>query len=745
MTQMLLTPEANEIINQLAECGDKYFLADRVFALIINKKGIKEKLVKNKIDVTSLTKKINQGIGAVIRETDAKLSEAAINIDQSFSFGGMDVLMRNALVFSASRDDRTIDITDLLLGFLKIGDTIAQNVMEELSINESDIVSAVLGPNAKIPEYNEEALSGFVQDEFMNDDDLYVWGYSLFGLYRAIQNDCTIDESLTMVYDDKIAKDSLMYLSKLHCSNLILSKNKKDNADVFVDNIVAYLHEKQNTDFCIFEIDIASVMSAYALGKNPQQVLNDVFYQIEDSVQNRNEQVVIYLSNFSDLLEAKSNSEGLSLYFILKSIMYLNNAYSYIVALNTDQVDDLVSDYDQVSQSFTVINTDEFYNNNIVAITNRYIKEIMEYHNVDQTKELRDIITSETIDLTSVVEKIDEASALGRIQHKNKINKKDFYNRIKQSDIDKLKTDKEIIKTIKEDMGKEIFGQDEAIEGLSNAVKLYKAGLVDDSSPVMSFLFVGPTGTGKTELAKVLSKKLNMHLERFDMSEYSESHTVSKLIGSPAGYVGYDDSGILTNAIRKNPRSILLLDEIEKAHLSIFNTLLQVLDYGKLTDNKGNIVDFSQTIIIMTSNSGSNVVNKGALGFGAISGSEQLVRNEIKNTFPPEFLNRISKIIWFNHIDNKIAKCIANKELKKLSNLLEKKKIQLIYDQEVINLLSDKGYSKEYGAREINRVVNTEIKPLMVDDILFGQLSNGGTCSLGAEKGHFSINCIAKK
>lgn len=281
---------------------------------------------------------------------------------------------------------------------------------------------------------------------------------------------------------------------------------------------------------------------------------------------------------------------------------------------------------------------------------------------------------------------------------------------------------------LEQELSKRVFGQDEAVQELSNAVKFARAGLNDEDKPLASLLFVGPTGVGKTEAAKSLADLLGVKLVRFDMSEYAEKHTVAKLIGSPAGYVGYEEGGLLTETIRKHPYCVLLLDEIEKAHPDIFNVLLQVMDYATLTDNQGRKADFKNVILIMTSNAGASKVGKTLMGFGERVISKDAIMDEVKKVFQPEFRNRLNRIITFNHVNDSMAEKIVEKQIGLLAEKLEKKKISLKITSSCAAYLKEKGVSQEYGAREINRIINMEIKPLLVDKILFGKLKKGGNC-----------------
>ncbi|MCA0937981.1 ATP-dependent Clp protease ATP-binding subunit ClpA [Vibrio alginolyticus] len=287
-------------------------------------------------------------------------------------------------------------------------------------------------------------------------------------------------------------------------------------------------------------------------------------------------------------------------------------------------------------------------------------------------------------------------------------------------------SDKDILKNLDRKMKLLVFGQDNAIDALSEAIKLTRAGLGVDNKPVGSFLFAGPTGVGKTEVTVQLSKLLGIELLRFDMSEYGERHSVSRLIGAPPGYVGYDQGGLLTDAVIKHPHSVVLLDEIEKAHPDIFNLLLQVMDNGTLTDNNGRKADFRNVILVMTTNAGVAETERKSIGLIQQDNSHDAMA-EIKKVFTPEFRNRLDNIIWFNSLDESVIHQVVDKFIVELQVQLDARGVSMEVSQDARHWLANKGYDKAMGARPMGRVIQEQLKKPLANELLFGSLVNGGT------------------
>ena len=298
--------------------------------------------------------------------------------------------------------------------------------------------------------------------------------------------------------------------------------------------------------------------------------------------------------------------------------------------------------------------------------------------------------------------------------------------------------DKSQLKNLEEELKLGVFGQDGAVESLSSAIKLARSGLSPIEQPMGSFLFAGPTGVGKTEICKQLSRIMGVKLLRFDMSEYMERHSISKLIGSPPGYVGYDEGGLLTEAVNTNPYAVLLLDEIEKAHPDIFNLLLQVMDYGILTDANGREVDFRNVILVMTSNVGAHSVQRASIGFNEQDHSLDY-EGELKKIFTPEFRNRLSEIIYFNNLSEEVVVYVVNKFLFELEDVLEQKNVSLIISDAARKWFAKNGYDSKMGARPMARLIEKMVRKPLADELLFGQLSEGGTVRVGVNKDKIAL------
>ena len=474
----------------------------------------------------------------------------------------------------------------------------------------------------------------------------------------------------------------------------------------------------------------------------------------------KEEKPIIYIDEIHNLSGAGAVGEGS---FDASNMLkpYLSDGHiRFIGATTFEEYKKYFEKNKSLVRRFQNVEINEPSEEESIAILNGLKRKYEEYHGVRYSKGVIEYVVkmsskyiNERFLPDKAIDILDEAGAYrklhpllsgSQIVDRNVIN--EILTGICRIPIETVETDDtEGLSTLKERLLAQIFGQDEAVSQVVNAVKFSKAGLSEENKPLASLLFVGPTGVGKTEIAKTLAKELGVKLIRFDMSEYGEKHSVAKLIGSPAGYVGYEEGGILTEAVRRNPSSVLLLDEIEKAHADIYNVLLQVMDYATLTDNQGRKADFRNVVVIMTSNAGANRLGKSGIGFYSESQDNSTLLDAVKHTFQPEFRNRLSKIVVFNSMDEKMAEKVVAKKLGELKQQLLLKKISFAADKKAKALVQRRGISQEFGAREVDRVIRNDIKTLFVDEILFGKLRDGGKISLSAKDGEFSVSVTPKK
>ena len=502
----------------------------------------------------------------------------------------------------------------------------------------------------------------------------------------------------------------------------------------------------------IFSLDIGAMLAGTKYRGDFEERVKQVLDEIKTY-----ENPIVYIDEIHNIVGAGAlNGSSIDGGSLIKSYL-LEGKIKFIGATTYEDYKKYFEKDKALIRRFQMVDVKETTEEETIKVIMGLKDNFENYHNVKYEEEA----VNEAVKLSSkyikdrflpdkAIDLIDEAGAyldINRGQYEDAIVTKKVIEEIiaKICNIPKEtveNTEIEVLKNLEKNLKKNVFGQDNAIEEVARAIKLSRSGLNEDNKPIASMLFVGPTGVGKTEIAKVLSKELGLDLIRFDMSEYGEKHAAAKLIGSPPGYVGYEEGGLLTDTIKKKPNSVLLLDEIEKAHPDILNVLLQVMDYATLTDNKGRKADFRNVIIIMTSNAGAKNLGKIPVGFGREEFNKDIIKEEVKNIFTPEFRNRLDKRIVFNEINEEMAFKIAKKQIENLKEKLSSKNIKIDVTDEIIKYISEKGLSKEFGAREIIRLINSEVKPLFVEEILFGNLINGGFCKVILEEDKFKIKFI---
>ncbi|MDG1203458.1 MAG: ATP-dependent Clp protease ATP-binding subunit ClpA [SAR86 cluster bacterium] len=508
---------------------------------------------------------------------------------------------------------------------------------------------------------------------------------------------------------------------------------------IVLKQVPEILHES-----IVYSLDIAALIAGTKYRGDFEKRLKSVLNFLE-----KEERSILFIDEIHTIIGAGSASGGsLDVSNLLKPTL-AKGSIRCIGSTTFQEYRGIFNQNQALSRRFQKIDVIEPSFDECVEILKGIKSSYEDYHNVKYSDE--SILSA--VELSSkyindkflpdkAIDVIDETGASLNISRKN--SKKIT---VKQNDIEETISkitkipeqsittkDKKSLKNIEEDLKRVIFGQDLAVETLSNAIKLSRVGLRDDNKTIGSFLFTGPTGVGKTEISKQLANVLGVELVRFDMSEYMERHTVSRLIGAPPGYVGFDQGGLLTEAVVKQPYSVVLLDEIEKAHPDIFNILLQVMDAGVLTDNNGRKADFRNVILIMTTNIGAEMLSKRNIGFNDQS-NESDAMNSLNKLFSPEFRNRLDEVIQFDYLNKKIILSVVDKFLTRLQAQLDKRNVELEISKSVSEWIAENGYDRDMGARPMERFIASNIKKPLVDKLLFGDLKAGGLIKIDMVKG----------
>ena len=495
---------------------------------------------------------------------------------------------------------------------------------------------------------------------------------------------------------------------------------------------------------CVIELNVSALLS----GTQYRGDLEHRVQELMDSARNEGG-IIIYIDELRNLGGSSKMDDSSKDILNLLTPYFKSGDISFIISATPEDLKKVMTSDAGVIGLFRQIEIEEPDDKDAEKILKGVLPSLEEFHSVryDSATPMHAIRMGRRYILDrclpdKAIDLLDEAGAYAETHGQKRITIKTVDQAL--ADICRIDVQasgaetKEDLFNMEKRLQEKIYGQETAIKTVSEAILMSKAGLLDSGKTIGNFLFVGPTGVGKTELSKVLAQQLHVPLHRFDMSEYSEKHSVAKLIGSPAGYVGYDDGGILTDLIRKNPYCVLLLDEIEKAHDDIYNLLLQVMDYAVITDNKGRKVDFRNVVLIMTSNAGARHAHKPSVGFDRKSEAGAVMAKEVKSVFAPEFINRLTSVVIFNDMDEKMAGLILDDKISRLQRRLEDRKIRLNITPEAHAKLLKEGYSREYGAREIERVLNSRVTPLLMREILFGA-KEGFTATIEATEDGYDI------
>lgn len=498
----------------------------------------------------------------------------------------------------------------------------------------------------------------------------------------------------------------------------------------------------------VFSLDLAALIAGTRYRGDFEERLKSVIVALE-----KHEHAILFIDEIHTIVGAGSTSGGtMDAANLLKPIL-TKGSLRCIGSTTFEEYRNHFEKDRALSRRFLKVNVVEPSVSETITILKGLQRHFEDFHNVRYSEsalvaaaELSNTYINERFLPDKAIDVIDEAGArLSIKQAESTTNKSATTPLVKKPLIEEVvaqiaripprsvsTSDRERLRDLPDKLKQVVFGQDHALDAISKAIRRSRAGLASDHKPVGCFLFAGPTGVGKTEVAKQLARQLGLELIRFDMSEYMEKHTVARLIGAPPGYVGFDQGGLLTDAIVKNPHSVLLLDEIEKAHPDLFNLLLQVMDNASLTDNSGKVADFRNVILIMTSNVGSEAMSGQAIGFG--NQVREVGKGAIDKAFRPEFRNRLDMVAKFHSLPTSVIEQIVDKFITEIDSQLTAKKASLLITSEARTWLAENGYSPEYGARSIHRLIQKEIKDPIADEVLFGALADGGSVTVGLKE-----------
>ena len=648
---------------------------------------------------------------------------------------GFQRVIQRAMLHVQSSGKKEVTGANVLVAIYGEKDSHAVYFLHQQGVARLDIVNFIAHGISKDKVLEKEEKSSLSDDDNANKDEI-----KNIEAYAINLNKLALNKKIDPVIgrEDEIER-VVQILCRRRKNNPLLvgdaGVGKTAIAEGIAKKIVDRNIPKVLENKIIYSLDLGALIAGTKYRGDFEQRLKNVLKQLEE-----NENAIIFIDEIHTIIGAGSASGGtLDASNILKPA--LNKGQLKCIGATTYQEYRTIFEKDHaLSRRFQKIDVIEPDIQTSIEILRGLKENFEQFHNLkfsDQALVAAVELSAKYINDRQLPDKaidiIDEAGALQRIKPEKKQKKTITPKEIEEviSKITKIpakninKDDKDLLRNLERNLKAIIFGQDEAIEKLSTAIKMSRSGLLADNKPIGSFLFSGPTGVGKTEVAKQLAYTLGIELIRIDMSEYMERHSVSKIIGAPPGYVGFDQGGILTESVNKNPYSILLLDEIEKAHPDIHNILLQVMDNGFLTDSNGRKVDFRNVTLIMTTNVGADSLSKSSFGFtnSKEKGDEKI---DIQKAFSPEFRNRIDAIVSFAPLEHKVILKIVDKFLMQLENQLHDKKVEVEFTQKIKDYLAKNGFDQNLGARPMTRLIQDTIRKALADELLFGALSKGG-------------------
>lgn len=746
LENVLLSLLADENVREIIEyCGGNLEEMEGELNEFIHDESNFSILTDDQIDSLSKQQFVNEELRELAREN-------GITYQPEISMSLQRVIQRAAIHVQSSGKSQILGI-NLLVSLFQEKESFALYSLQKQGIERFDVVKAISHGLASEDEGEDEEVPRI---EFVEGEDVSSRskkGDSFLSKFTVNLNEQARENRIDpLVGREEEAMRIVQILCRRRKNNPLLVGEAGVGKTAIVEGLAQRIVEEDVPEILkgttIFNLDMAALVAGAKFRGDFEQRVKGVIKDLE-KLDKDGKKAILFIDEMHTVMGAGATSGGsMDASNLLKPA--LSRGVVRVIGSTTYAEHRKFIEKDPAfNRRFQKIDIDEPSNEDTIAILKGLKPKFESYHGI----KISDNVIKEAVTLTSrylmdrknpdkSIDAIDEAGALNQIRpekkKKSSITKKDIEDVVaKMANIPKLTvetTEKDKLKDLNKNLKMLIFGQDHAVDEVSQAIYMAKSGLGDEGKPISSFLFAGPTGVGKTELAKQLANQLGCHLERFDMSEYMEKHSVSKLIGSPPGYVGHDQGGLLTDAVKKNPHSVLLLDEIEKAHVDIYNILLQVMDHGALTDSQGRTTDFTNTVIIMTTNAGAKEMDSGSIGLAKSSSKNIGKRDQtIKNFFSPEFRNRLDGIVHFEKLSTEYIVKIVEKFVSQLEIKLAAKNIEIVLTEEAKIWLAENGFDEKMGARPIARIIDQKLKKPISTEVLFGKLTQGGKIEVVVE------------
>jgi ATP-dependent Clp protease ATP-binding subunit ClpA len=730
------------LFDQAQDQNLEYLTIEHLLLMLLSDYDVMQALESNDVNLSTLRTNLEEHV----RDNTPVKVESKKPVQPTLGFQRV---LQRAVFHVQSSGKGVVKPINLLVAIFSEKESHSVYLLSKQGIGRLDIVSYISHGQTSAPQETEESLDpNILHDEGTPKSDLEFL-VNLNELAASKKIDKLIGRS------DEIER-IVQILARRTKNNPLLVGESGVGKTAIAEGLAHLLNDKGIPEFLhestLFSLDIGALIAGTKYRGDFEKRLKSVLKYLDDQTN-----PILFIDEIHTIIGAGSASGGsLDVSNLLKPA--LGKGKLRCIGSTTFQEYRGVFNQNQaLSRRFQKIDIVEPSVEDCILILDGLKGNYEDHHNVKYSNEainsavnLSKRFLNDRFLPDKAIDLIDETGALLNISRKT--SKKIT---VKQTDIEKtiskiskipeqtISSQESInLQKLESDLKTVIFGQNQAILSLVNAIKLSRAGLRDDNKTIGSFLFAGPTGVGKTEITTQLATMMGIELVRFDMSEYMERHTVSRLIGAPPGYVGFDQGGLLTEAVVQNPHCVLLLDEIEKAHPDIFNLLLQIMDSGVLTDNNGRKADFRNVIVVMTTNAGAELLEKKTIGFSDQSNESDALLS-LKKLFSPEFRNRLDEIIQFNYLPIEVILSIVDKFLTKLQAQLDARNVELIYSKKVLNWIAKNGYNKEMGARPMERFITNKIKKPLVDKVLFGDLSKGGQIKVDLNKNE--INFSAKK